>query len=245
MMGTSRLAAATLPATTPATAKAAAKATAATGKSTGAISLEGSASIVLEFFKFSINNILYLRGLYPPESFSTVKKYGLSLFIASDDAVTAYLEQILAQVQNWVSARSISKFVMVISSKDTGLVLERWQFDVRLEGQAARATHNAQTPAAASALQARTKTEKEIHTEIAAIMRQISASVSFLPELSDPCTFNVLVYTDRDADVPETWIDSDARLITHNAEQVRLRSFNTTMHQIEGLVAYRLDMDAA
>ena len=38
---------------------------------------QGSTEIVTEFFGYSINSILYQRGIYPPESFSRVSKYGL------------------------------------------------------------------------------------------------------------------------------------------------------------------------
>ena len=35
-----------------------------------AVTLKGSAAIVSEFFNYSINSILYQRGIYPPESFT-------------------------------------------------------------------------------------------------------------------------------------------------------------------------------
>ena len=70
------------------------------------------------------------------------------------------------------------------------------------------------------------KSEKEITKEIQAIIRQITASVTFLPLLGEPCFFDLLVYADQEATVPLTWEDSDACLIT-NSEDVRLRSFDT------------------
>jgi mitotic spindle assembly checkpoint protein MAD2 len=57
-------------------------------------------------------------------------------------------------------------------------------------------------------------------------VRQITASVTFLPLLNEPCAFDLLVYADRAATVPVTWHDSDPCLIA-NAEQVKLRSFDT------------------
>jgi hypothetical protein len=71
-----------------------------------------------------------------------------------------------------------------------------------------------------------TKSQKEIMQEIQAIMRQITASVTFLPLLSEPCCFDLLVYADQAATVPITWEDSDPCYIS-NSEEVRLRSFNT------------------
>lgn len=102
----------------------------------------------------------------------------------------------------------------------------------------------------------RKKSTKEINSEISAIMRQITASVSFLPMLEPgktfffffilfnigECTFNILAYTDKDAQVPATWIDSDAREITKDAvQQVKLRGFATDVHKIDALVSYRVD----
>ena len=49
------------------------------------------------------------------------------------------------------------------------------------------------------------KSEKEIMGEIQAIIRQITASVTFLPMLEDKCTFDLLVYTKADSDVPQQW----------------------------------------
>lgn len=83
------------------------------------------------------------------------------------------------------------------------------------------------------------KTEKEIQDEIAAIFRQITASVTFLPQLSGDCTFNVLVYADADSDVPVEWGDSDAKEIV-NGERVQLRGFSTSNHRVDTLVSYRL-----
>lgn len=87
------------------------------------------------------------------------------------------------------------------------------------------------------------KTETEIHAEIQAIIRQITASVTFLPMLEGRCTFNVLVYADADANVPdEEWGDSDAKEVK-NAENVKLRSFSTMNHRIDTMVSYRLDAE--
>ena len=83
------------------------------------------------------------------------------------------------------------------------------------------------------------KTEKEIQSEIQSIFRQITASVTFLPQLDGHCTFNVLVYADADSEVPLEWGDSDAKEIK-DAERVQLRSFSTSSHKVDTLVSYRL-----
>lgn len=159
----------------------------------------------------------------------------------------------------------ISKLVMAIISKDTGEVLERWQFDVHIFGKHSPLSTQSAHPEDQSekenqeflhlhAMLTKTssnrdlppqkeKTEVEIHAEIQAIIRQITASVTFLPMLEGRCTFNVLVYADADAKVPdEEWGDSDAKEVK-NAENVKLRSFSTMNHRIDTMVSYRLDAE--
>lgn len=87
-----------------------------------------------------------------------------------------------------------------------------------------------------------TKSQKEITGEIQAIIRQITASVTFLPLLSEPCSFDLLVYTDQDVTVPVAWEDSDPCYIT-NSEEVKLRSFNTQIHRVDLRVAFKVDED--
>lgn len=82
------------------------------------------------------------------------------------------------------------------------------------------------------------RTEAEIQSDIAAIFRQITASVTFLPQLQGNCTFNVLVYADADSDVPVEWGDSDAKEIA-NPERVKLRGFSTAMHAVDTQVDYK------
>jgi mitotic spindle assembly checkpoint protein MAD2 len=86
------------------------------------------------------------------------------------------------------------------------------------------------------------KPAKEITQEIQAIMRQITASVTFLPLLSEACSFDLLVYADREASVPLAWEDSDPCFI-QRSEQVRLRSFNTSLHKVDLMVSYKIDED--
>lgn len=82
------------------------------------------------------------------------------------------------------------------------------------------------------------KSIKEVHNEIQAIIRQITASVTFLPLLNEPCSFDLLVYTNKDATVPQKWEDSDPRYIM-NSQEVKLRSFTTSVHKVESMVTYK------
>lgn len=74
----------------------------------------------------------FQRGVYPAEDFTAVKKYGLNMLVSSDDQVRAYIKKIMSQLDKWMVGGKISKLVIVITDKDTGEHVERWQFDVRL-----------------------------------------------------------------------------------------------------------------
>ncbi|TDH72230.1 uncharacterized protein CCR75_005608 [Bremia lactucae] len=189
------------------------------------ITLKGSTEIVTEFFSYSINTILYQRGIYPAESFKQVQKYGLNMLVTDDDKLNDFFTKFLHQLSSWLLKGEAKKLVLVITGIETQEVLERWAFEVHAEdgvGESAPAL----------------KPQKEIMAEIQAIIRQITASVSFLPLLDEQCTFDLLVYTDKNSEVPALWEESDPRFIKDSAE-VRLRSFSTKVHMVNAMVAYK------
>ncbi|KAF9537996.1 Mitotic spindle checkpoint component mad2 [Mortierella hygrophila] len=229
------------------------------------ITLRGSTKIIVEFFEYCINSLLFQRGLYAPEYFKMTKKYGLNMLVTNDPEVKSHMREILKQVEAWLMACKVEKLILAIKSKETMTVLERWQFDIHnTKDQSSTLSASTKTtntdsfsrPLAGAGQDTSTtvpslsspskpkpeKTEKEIQTEIQAILRQITASVSFLPMLDEKCTWTILCQTEKDAEVPATWSDADPHLV-HNAEQVKLRSFSTNLHKIDALVAYRLNDD--
>ncbi|EGC38447.1 hypothetical protein DICPUDRAFT_28664 [Dictyostelium purpureum] len=193
------------------------------------ITLKGSTDIVTEFFAYSINTILFQRGLYPPESFTRIAKYGLPILVTTDETLKNYIENVLKQLSEWLLSGDIQKLVLVITDIVTKEVLERWVFDVVTD-----LPKDGEAP--------RKKPEKEIMSEIQAIIRQITASVTFLPLLPNACTFDLLVYTKKDLHVPQEWEVSDPRLIT-NSQHVKLRSFTTSIHKVESMVSYKISSD--
>jgi mitotic spindle assembly checkpoint protein MAD2 len=166
------------------------------------------------------------------------------MLVSSDDQVKAYIKKIMSQLNKWMIGGKISKLVVVITSKETGEHVERWQFDVQIMGKSSKSKSSRKTTDENNSERAAEetepeKTEAQIQEEIQAIFRQITASVTFLPVLDGNCTFNVLVYADADSDVPIEWGDSDAKEIK-NAEKVQLRSFSTSNHKVDTMVSYRL-----
>ena len=140
------------------------------------ITLRGSVATVVEFFGYAINSLLYQRGVYPAEFFTSVNKYKLQLLVTTDRGLKAYLGNVLQQLSEWLMRRMVQKLVLVISD-GAGAVLERWQFDI-----------DADTSPQASA-----KPEDAVQREIQAIVKQITATQTFLPLLPDECSFDLLV----------------------------------------------------
>jgi mitotic spindle assembly checkpoint protein MAD2 len=52
--------------------------------------------------------------------------------VSNDDQVKAYIKKIMSQLNRWMTNGKISKLVVVITSKETGEHVERWQFDVQI-----------------------------------------------------------------------------------------------------------------
>jgi len=214
------------------------------------ITLKGSVDIVSEFFFFAINSILYQRGIYQPETFKRESKYGLTVLTTTDDGLLKYLAQVMAQVESWLLNGDVQRLVVVVSGVDSGETLERWQFNVALDAEddnnngEENKRPNTNTTASKNNHPTKNKnnntkkTMKEIHGEIQAIIRQITASVTFLPLLNEPCSFDLLVYTKKEAAVPTKWEDSDPCYIM-NSQEVKLRSFTTSVHKVDSMVAYR------
>lgn len=196
--------------------------------STSKLALKGLSKVVADYFEFAIHSILFQRGIYPPEDFVTVKKYDLPMLVSCNEDVQSYIEKIMAHVKKWIYGGKLSKLVVVILNKATTEPVERWEFSMDISDGGVD------------------KARLDIQREIQAIIRQITASMAYLPFLKDDeYTFNVLVYTDPSYDVrniPTEWADTqgDAKLIAGEQDQVKFSLFSTSMHQVGTVVSYKL-----
>ena len=92
----------------------------------------------------------------------------------------------MGQIQNWLEERKVKRLVVVLNSVETKDVLERWEFKIENEtGDSGKLVDEA------------IKDEKKIKNEIRDVIRQITASVTFLPLLDCLCSFDILIYTHR------------------------------------------------
>lgn len=191
-----------------------------------AITLKGSAQIVAEFFNYGINSILYQRGVYPPEMFTTIQKYGLSILVTTEEPLQKYLDNVLAQLKDWLEAKVVHQVVLVISAVDTKETLERWEFRIQSDEEMTATS------------KPKEKELADIQNEIKNVIRQIVASVTYLPILETSCAFDLLIYTNKNSKLPNKWADS-APLLIEDSETVRLKSFSTSVHAVDTAVSYK------
>lgn len=194
------------------------------------LSLKGSSKVVADYFEFAIHNILFQRGIYPAEDFITVRKYDLPMLVSNDEEVKDYVKKIMDQVKKWIYGGKLTKLVVVIINKATTESVERWEFALDITDS------NGSDE----------KSKQEIQREIQTIIRQVTASGSYLPFLKhDEYTFNVLVVTDATYDVrniPIEWADTngDAKMINGESDSVKFTSFKTNIHSVGTSVSYKL-----
>lgn len=194
------------------------------------ITLKGSAEIVAEFFNYGINSILYQRGVYPPDMFTRAEKYGLSVLMTTEKALQDYLTSVLSQLKEWLEAKEVHQVVLVISSVETKETLERWEFHVQTDD---KMTHDSKP---------KNKDIREIQNGIKNVIRQIVASVTYLPILETACAFDLLIYTNKDSNLPKQWAES-APFMIEDSETVRLKSFSTSVHTVDTAVCYKTSLD--
>lgn len=193
------------------------------------LSLKGSAKMVTEFFGYAVQAILYSRGLYPDTSFKHEQHYGLSLMVTTEEGVKTFIDNILKQLHRWLLQRKAQKLVLSVKDVETDEVIETWKFDV--ENASEREEEEADIA--------------KIRQGIQNLMRQIISSVAFLPVPDDDVrrAFDLLVYTDRNAETPPLWEETGPQLVAHKQrEEVQLPGFSTGIHKVDASVAYKVEL---
>lgn len=202
------------------------------------LKLSGSSRVVSDYFEICIHNILFQRHVYPKEDFKVIRKFGLNLVYSKDDEVISYIKQITRQLHRWIVDGKINVLTMLIVSKETNQVSEKWMFHIDL-------VHDKSEEDPSSTSNSRNvkgvKTLEDIQKEIQLIIRQISSSITFLPEFEDPQTFKILVHTTDNFEAPKDW--DDANLSTDiegkGVESVKFDNFATGNHKVSTFVTYQ------
>lgn len=182
------------------------------------------------FAEFGINSILYQRGIYPSDTFTSVKKYGLPLWMTTDSEVNNFNKTILHQLRSFILDKCVHKLTVVIVDVKTKETIEKWDFRIELTTSDEIVTGE--------------KADlNEIQRNIRDVIRQITASVTFLPFIDKLCYYDILLYTDKNTCLPsEKWSDGKPPIIARE-EKVQLRGFTTGIHEIDTIVAYKKDVD--
>lgn len=195
------------------------------------VTLKGSAVVVCEFFAIAVSSILYQRGVYPVEAFQTIRKYGTQVVAAKFPLLARYLKDVTSCLESWLVTGQLQQLTLVILENSTKEVQERWAFQIETDYCVADGL--------------RVPPEKEmkvINNEIAALIRQITASVTYLPLIHENSTFDILAHADDNADVPGTWVDTQDRVVS-NAAVVDLRKFTTGVHTVNASVHFKNVVD--
>ncbi|CAM9838658.1 unnamed protein product, partial [Hapterophycus canaliculatus] len=153
------------------------------------ITLRGSTDVVTDFFYYAVNSVLYQRGVYHPDGFMREAKYGITTLVTTDESLKRYLDDVIQQLKDWLLEKALQRLVLVIVGLDSGETLERWTFNVHKEEQPAPKDGRD------GGEQQPRKSQKAITQEIQNVIRQITSSVTFLPLLDEPCSFDLLAYT--------------------------------------------------
>lgn len=146
--------------------------------------------------------------------------------MTSDEKLKKYLSIILNQLEKFLLNKNVHRIVLVIINVENGETVEKWEFKTDCDK-----TVNDNDAKSADI--------KEIQNGIRDVIRQITASVTFLPLLEGKFSFDILLYTDKDTEFPSVeWGESNAHLM-ENAEIVQLRSFSTNIHKVNAMVSYK------
>lgn len=65
-----------------------------------------------------MNSILYQRGVYPPEKFTHMQKYGMTVLVTDDEELKTYLESVTKQLKELLLKKLLEKLVLVRSFVD-------------------------------------------------------------------------------------------------------------------------------
>lgn len=193
--------------------------------------------LALEYLSYAINSILYLRGVYPANSFRAVehKATGLSLMVSADDGVTGYLGAILSQIATWLAQGTLQAVSLVIfpeaeppaaggAPPAAGDVIERWTFQFR---PGHRHGHAAASGAAA----------RSAPGQLCDALRHLTASAGMLPARASVSTFEVITYNAADSAPPRSWEVSDPMEL-EGADELPLRPFDCAGIFVDGFITF-------
>lgn len=92
--------------------------------------------------------------------------------MSKDDKICSFIKTVLAQLQEWLERQEVEKISLIIKNVNANEVIECWEF--RVQSESPTNGKDAKNPTS-------TKEMKKIQAEIRDVMRQIAATISYLP----------------------------------------------------------------
>ena len=114
---------------------------------------------------------------------------------------------------------------------DNGETIEKWEFAIQATDKELKDGEAVEVDL------------KAVRGNIREIIRQITASVSFLPLITQEVSFEVLLHVKKETELSDKlWSDSNNHLIS-NSEVVEFKNFNTNIHGVKTKVCYKINED--
>uniref|UniRef100_A0A182QC18 HORMA domain-containing protein n=1 Tax=Anopheles farauti TaxID=69004 RepID=A0A182QC18_9DIPT len=197
------------------------------------ITLKGSAKIIHDYMLYSVNSILFQRGIYPAGQFRPEEYNNVPVMVLQNRNVAPFITKTMEQVEKWIKEQKVEKVTLMIYSLETKEAIERWDFNIEAEyDDASNATSY--------------KLISKIQAEIRAVMRQILSTISFLPCIEQVCTFDLIIQLNNNANVNEEQIMSEFQrenkenIEVKDAQTMSLKIFSTGVNNVGTQVYYKV-----
>uniref|UniRef100_A0A182NA17 HORMA domain-containing protein n=1 Tax=Anopheles dirus TaxID=7168 RepID=A0A182NA17_9DIPT len=197
------------------------------------ITLKGSAKIIHDYMLYSVNSILFQRGIYPAGQFRPEEYNNVPVMVLQNRKVAPFITKTMEQVEKWIMEQKVEKVTMMIYSLEKKEAIERWDFNIEAEyDDVSDATSD--------------KLVSKIQAEIRAVMRQILSTISFLPCIEQVCTFDLIIQMKDNADVNEEQILYEFQRVNKDNIEVKdahtmsLKIFSTGVNKVETQVYYKV-----
>ncbi|GMM43446.1 spindle checkpoint protein [Pichia kluyveri] len=202
--------------------------------SNNTVEINGSSKIVSDYFEICIHNILFQRKIYSRDQFKVIRKFGLNVVYSNNPEIVNYIKLIIKQLNNWIFNQSINWLTLLIVSKEDDSITEKWMFHIDINNNNYNDNTNTTTTTTIKPLET-------IQLEIQSIIKQISSSITFLPVLTTPQTFKILVHTIGDIKSNNNWDDAKffKEIDENESESVEYNNLTTNNHKISTYVTYK------
>jgi len=58
----------------------------------------------------------------------------LTVLVSDDEGLNKYIKGVMGGIEEWLREGTVERLVVVVGGLDSGETLERWNFDVKVEG---------------------------------------------------------------------------------------------------------------